>query len=364
MLQPVPGSGPPITVHRRRTVPAWLRIFGAGLLMWSATVAVTFITANPNLVPTLILLGSFLVPVTFAAYAVERTDEVLTAQRVFSAFVYGGLLGVLGASLLESVFLRSPSAPSYLGVGLIEEGVKLAALWLLARRLPRYTMRDGIVLGAAVGFGFAAFESAGYAFNALFTRTGPSLTSLVETEVLRGILTPVGHGLWTAVLGGALFAAAARRGRLRPTGAVLAWYALMVLLHAFWDMAPQFANWLTLLLSATPEQVTRIELGHAPGVLDAAQVHLSTALNWTLWVMDALVGLLLLRGRWRRAVRTPGPVPPPPPVACAPPSAPAPWVQPPPWTGPTPWNPPAPRGRHEPWNRPAPPRGIAPEKPR
>ncbi len=49
-------------------------------------------------------------------------------------------------------------------MGLIEEAVKLGALWLLAR----YTMRDGMVLGATVGFGFAALESAGYAFNALF----------------------------------------------------------------------------------------------------------------------------------------------------------------------------------------------------
>ena len=59
-------------------------------------------------------------------------------------------------------------------------------------------MRDGIVLGAAVGFGFAAFESAGYAFNALFTAGSPSLLNLVQTEVLRRILTPVGHGLWDA----------------------------------------------------------------------------------------------------------------------------------------------------------------------
>ena len=93
-------------------------------------------------------------------------------------------------------------------------------MWLLARRLPRYTMRDGIVLGATVGFGFAAFESAGYAFNALFTNNGLSLINVVETEVLRGILTPVGHGLWTAILGGALFGVAARRGRLRLTGLV------------------------------------------------------------------------------------------------------------------------------------------------
>jgi RsiW-degrading membrane proteinase PrsW (M82 family) len=36
----------------------------------------------------------------------------------------------------------------------------------MARRLPRRTVRDGIALEAAVGFGFAALESAGYAFNA------------------------------------------------------------------------------------------------------------------------------------------------------------------------------------------------------
>ena len=104
----------------------------------------------------------------------------------------------------------------YVGVGLIEEAVKLAALWLLARRLPRYTVRDGMVLGAAVGFGFAALESAGYAFTALFSSNGLSLLNLVETEALRGVLAPVGHGLWTAILGGALFATAARSRRGRP----------------------------------------------------------------------------------------------------------------------------------------------------
>jgi PrsW family intramembrane metalloprotease len=119
--------------------------------------------------------GQLLIPVAFVTYAFGHADQVVTAQRIFTAFVYGGVLGVLGASVLEAAFLRQPSVPTYLGVGLIEEAVKLAVLWLLALRLPRYTMRGGIVLGAAVGFGFAAFESAGYAFNALFTASGPSL---------------------------------------------------------------------------------------------------------------------------------------------------------------------------------------------
>lgn len=82
-----------------------------GLVLWVATVVVTFITSNANLVPTFILLGSFLVLVTFVAYAFVHGDQILTAQRVLTAFVYGG---VLGASVLEAEFLKSPSTASYL----------------------------------------------------------------------------------------------------------------------------------------------------------------------------------------------------------------------------------------------------------
>jgi RsiW-degrading membrane proteinase PrsW (M82 family) len=179
---------------------------------------------------------------------------------------------------------------------------------MVARRLPRYTMRDGIVLGAAVGFGFAAFESAGYAFNALFTAGGPSLLNLVETEVLRGILAPVGHGLWTAILGGTLFGVAARGGRLRLSGAVLGSYLLVALLHGLWDASRGIAAWLTLLLTGTQVQWLLIQLGRAPEVT-RAQVHLFTALSWGLLALDSLLGLLVLR-RWRRAT-APHRLPPP-----------------------------------------------------
>jgi protease PrsW len=280
--------------------PGWGRIFLGGLALWIATVAVTFATGNTNLIPTVILVGSFLVPVTFVAYAFQHADEVVSARRIFTAFIYGGTLGVLGASLLEGEFLRRPNAGAYLYVGLIEEAVKLAALWLIARHLPRYTMRDGIVLGAAVGFGFAALESAGYAFNALFTINGLSLVSLVETEVLRGILAPVGHGLWTAILGGALFATAARHGRLRVTGGLVGWYLLVACLHALWDSSRVIAAYLTLLITGTQVQMVMIQLGRVP-VPTVTQVHLFTAFNWALLVIDALIGLLILRGSWRRA---------------------------------------------------------------
>jgi RsiW-degrading membrane proteinase PrsW (M82 family) len=280
----------------------WLRFFVIGLLLWVASVVVTFWTGNVNLVPTVILLGSFLVPVTFVVYAFQRhADQVVTAQHIFAAFVYGGVLGVLGASILEAEFLKQPSAATYLGVGLIEEAVKLAALWLLAWRLPRYSMRDGIVLGATVGFGFAALESAGYAFTALFTMEGLSLQNLVETEVLRGLLTPVGHGLWTAILGGVLFRTAARTGRLRLTGGLVGWYLLVALLHSLWDASRGIAVWLTLLLTATQVQWLLIQMGRVPQPTQA-QVHLFTTLTWGLLLLDVLLGVAVLRGRWRQAL--------------------------------------------------------------
>ena len=112
-----------------------------------ATVLVTFVTGNADLIPSVILLGSFLVPVSFVMYALGRTDAVVTAQRVFTAFAIGALLGVPDTSVLESEFLGQPSVLAYLGVGVIEEAVKLAVLWVLSRHLPRFTVRDGMVLG-------------------------------------------------------------------------------------------------------------------------------------------------------------------------------------------------------------------------
>jgi protease PrsW len=292
----------------------WLRMFITGLVLWVLTVVVTFITGNPNLVPTLVLLGSFLVPVCFVVWAFGRRHSgEVTAELLFSTFVTGGVLGVLAASLLES-YLLHPSPWLFLGVGLIEEAVKLLALAFLTRNLAHKYARDGMILGAAVGFGFAAFESAGYAFTALFTEQGLSLMQLVQTELLRGLLAPVGHGLWTAILGGVLFRTAAVGGRLRLSGALVGWYVVVAGLHALWDASRPIAVWLTLLLTASQVQWALIRMGRVPQPTQA-QVHTFTMINWGLLLLDALVGVAILRGRWRQALAldhtqpAPGPTP-------------------------------------------------------
>ncbi|HEX8865810.1 MAG TPA: PrsW family glutamic-type intramembrane protease [Lentzea sp.] len=273
----------------------WRRMFLAGLVLWLLTVAVTYLTGNPILIPTLVLLGSFLVPVTFVTWAFARRDSgEITAELVFRTFVAGGVLGVLGASVLEA-YLLVPSVWMYVGVGLIEEAVKLGALVLLTRHLTVRSMRDGMILGASVGFGFSAFESAGYALTSLFTASGLSLPDLVTTELLRGLLAPVGHGLWTAILGGTLFAWNSRRRLL------LAFLGVS-LLHALWDSMSMIAVVVTLALTGEPWQYEVLLRGAAPEPTPA-QVATYTVANWVGLALISVVGLLWLWALVRRSRR-------------------------------------------------------------
>jgi RsiW-degrading membrane proteinase PrsW (M82 family) len=285
----------------RRAKRPWLRVFLTGLALWVLTVLVILITQNPNLIPTLVLLGSFLVPVTFVIWAFERRDTgELTPTLVFSTFLTGGVLGVLAASLLET-YLLHPSPWLFVGVGLIEEAVKLVALAVLTRHLETKTVRDGMILGAAVGFGFAAFESAGYAFTALFTENGLSLMQVVQTELLRGLLAPVGHGLWTAILGGVLFRASTRHQFLVTYRLILA-YLGVSLLHALWDSMHSIALVITLLLTGSPAQYRLIEMGWMPRPTEE-QVHLFTILSWGGLAIISVLGVAWLVGLWRSTRR-------------------------------------------------------------
>jgi RsiW-degrading membrane proteinase PrsW (M82 family) len=292
---------------RAGTRRPWLRILLVGLALWVATVVVIFLTGNPNLVPTLVLLGSFLVPVTFVTWAFERRETgELTPTLILTTFLAGGVLGVLAASLLESYLLR-PSWWLFLGVGLIEEAVKLAALAFLTRHLQVKSVRDGMILGASVGLGFAAFETAGYAFTALFTVHGLSVTQVVETELLRSVIAPLGHGLWTAIVGGVLFSASTRE-HFMITGRLILAYLGVSLLHALWDAMHVLALILTLLLTGgeTYQGTPNGWLVNPTG----GQVVLFTVLEWTGWAVISLVGigwLAALSRSARRAPRAPTP---------------------------------------------------------
>jgi RsiW-degrading membrane proteinase PrsW (M82 family) len=239
-----PGMRPAQTTPQRRT--SWLKVLLIGLVLFIVTTIVMFWTGNPNLYPTVILIGNFLVPVTFVAFLYNhRHLSTLRLESVAICFVVGGILGVLGASILESLLLPRTGNPnkgiplgSGLLVGFIEEGCKIVALMILARRMRHTSEMDGLLLGGAVGMGFAALESTGYAFTVFLLSHGVVGTSIVET-VIRGLLAPFGHGVWTGVLGAILFRDSSKSNHFRITLPVILTYIGVSVIHGLWDGLPQ-----------------------------------------------------------------------------------------------------------------------------
>lgn len=222
----------------------WLRALIIGIILFIASALVMFLTGNFNLYPTVILIGNFLIPIVFVAFLYDHQHfSALSLDTVATSFCIGGILGVLGASILESLLVPAPINPQRgltLGgafvVGLIEEGCKILAVAFLARRIPHTSQMDGLLLGGAVGMGFAALESTGYAFTVLILSHGQIGASIVET-LIRGLLAPFGHGVWTGILGAVLFRQSTPR-HFRITLPLILTYLFVSVLHALWDGSP------------------------------------------------------------------------------------------------------------------------------
>ncbi|WIB26099.1 PrsW family glutamic-type intramembrane protease [Curtobacterium sp. MCSS17_015] len=278
----------------------WWKTLLSGFLLWVVTIIVTVATQNTNLVPTIILLGSFLVPFTVVLFVIERVTGTVSTLQLVTAFFVGGILGVLGASLLESD-LR-PGATLYLLVGFAEELVKGVLLVVVGWRVRPKTARQGALLGATVGAGFSAFESAGYAFNAAITTRGIDLASLLQTEVARAVLSPVGHVLWTAILGAVLFGVAHGRPRFRWTWQVLVAYVVVSVLHGLWDSNSTISTLLAFVLTGTP--FSAAQNGYVPSSLAGIVTSLYIAGLAVVSVIGVavLVGVLLHYRRQARRV--------------------------------------------------------------
>jgi RsiW-degrading membrane proteinase PrsW (M82 family) len=223
--------------HRRAHHRSWLRVLLIGLLLYVLGIAVLILTHNPNLFPTVVMLGNFLVPVTFVAFFYERRElSQLTLPTTALAFLYGGLLGVLAASVLEPLLIHGLNFGSAFLIGVIEEFAKILGVLVIARHKRHNSEMDGLILGAASGMGFAALESNGYAFSAFLASHG-SLSATVGVTLLRGLLSPVGHGTWTAILSSVLFRESGPE-RFRINLKVVGAYLTVVILHGLWDGLP------------------------------------------------------------------------------------------------------------------------------
>jgi RsiW-degrading membrane proteinase PrsW (M82 family) len=231
----------------------WLQIFASGLFLLFLVERTLVATGDPNYVPSAILLGAFLVPVTFTTYLYERLpDWEVPLPPLAICFVWGGVLGTVVAGTLEYDVMKSLGFLPKLGIGVIEEGAKLI-LPLLFYVLGRYRSEAaGILLGVATAMGFAALETMGYGFTSLLLSKG-NLGVLDGVLLVRGLMSPAGHAAWTGLVCAVLW-----RERLKAGHATFNWrvggaFATAVILHALWDSfasmrSATFASFLSIHL--------------------------------------------------------------------------------------------------------------------
>lgn len=231
-------SGKVMGAIQARKTNSWWRLLLTAILLYFIGIALLLLTSNPNLFPTVVMLGSFMAPAAYVSFFYERRHlSQLSMSTTIIAFFYGGLLGVFAASLLEPLFVRGMSLGNAFLIGVIEEFAKILGVLVIARRRLHDSELDGLILGAAAGMGFAALESTGYAFTA-FLRSGGSLSATVAITLMRAVLSPVGHGTWTAIFASVLFRESDSRRYHWNLKVLLGGYLVVVVLHALWDGLP------------------------------------------------------------------------------------------------------------------------------
>lgn len=198
---------PAINDINPKNTGAWvyLKIFIFFLVAY-IPVRIGYITyGNTNFLPALVMLGAFAMPVTVLIFFFEiNVFRNIPFYRVVEYFILGGSLSLITAILFFELDLNTDIS-TYTGalmVGLLEEAAKAAivAVFLFRDKKCKYIL-NGLLIGAAVGAGFAAFETAGY-----ILRYGSTygVATMLGTIKVRGFLAPGGHVAWAAIEGAAL----------------------------------------------------------------------------------------------------------------------------------------------------------------
>lgn len=243
----------------------WLyrRVLIAGLILSAVTlgaVAMVFLLvgycAFPALNLLMIMIPPCVVPVTLMVFFWEmNAPRDISLVQMIGYFFTGGILSIMLTVLLNIVL------PGAIVAAITEEPAKLIISVFFLRRI--YKKRGtvygftGLAVGAAVGAGFGAFESAQYAYNCLpmvdadgltvpvMLITFSSLIPVLVNIIIRSIFALCGHVLYCAPYACIAALNMEKNGKaLSSIKSPAFWgvFAISFFCHVFWNI---LAGWLT-----------------------------------------------------------------------------------------------------------------------
>jgi len=234
----------------------WLyaRVFLAMFIAFLFLGIAVGIFGNANAVPGFLFIGSMMVPFTVLIMFFEiNAPRNISVFHVVKIFFVGGCASIVVSLLLyefvPGLQTDEISMAAAFAIAIVEEVAKLvtAAYYINKMKKEKYLL-NGLLIGAAVGSGFAVFESAGYALSGMIpsleqvNAKGAIVFNMGEaftTMLFRAVFAPGNHIVWTALAG---FAAVKMMGDkkfsiftfLKPK--FIAIFFIPVLLHALWDV--------------------------------------------------------------------------------------------------------------------------------
>ena len=248
----------------------------------------------------------------------DRFEAEPTRLLVF-AFLWGALVSALGAAVLNTgaiiAFQTATDPDAALAVTavvvapLVEEALKGALVllvWLLHRR-EFDGITDGMVYAGIVAAGFAFTENIQYLGQAYAEGGGAFLAG---TFVLRGIMSPFAHPMFTVLTGIGIGIAATTTRRWVMVVAPLVGFLLAALAHSLWNLAavaggtgmlvvyllvevPIFFVFLSLVLSARVTQMANIVVA----VLYAVTIAGGTiGESYSYYILGSFIEAALLAG--------------------------------------------------------------------
>ncbi len=210
-------------------------------------------TARVGLVAELVGIVAALVPVATIVAGLLWIDrwEPEPARMLWLAFGWGASVAAITALLVNNTAAAIGDALLGRGGGdkisaivsapLFEEALKgvfvIGVMYFLRQEFDGVI--DGVVYAGFVAAGFAFTENI-YYFGRAFAEHGfgdPGTGGVVTAFILRGVLSPFTHPLFTAMIGIGAGVAARTPNRYLRVLAPIAGYAMAVLLHAMWNAA-------------------------------------------------------------------------------------------------------------------------------
>lgn len=207
-----------------------------GILGERLTGQVIITSALMAIIPLFVIVPTYL--------WLDRYEAEPTGYLVF-AFLWGALVAVVGAFFLNTFGLKilvearwtDPLATGAVYLApVVEETLKGLGILLiyLFRRREFDGIIDGIVYAGLIGAGFAFSENILYLGQA-YNEFGDE--GLTATFLVRGLMGPFGHPLFTSMTGiGIGIAVSARRPAVRVLAVVAGWVCAMVL-HGLWNLS-------------------------------------------------------------------------------------------------------------------------------